>query len=404
MAALTRTSFQKKSRIKIAQIPGTRPSLQNSQLLVSTGVPSLDYLLGGGLAVGTLLLIEEDAFGNYSRVLLKYFLAEGVVSHHGLFVASVDLHPDEIYQSLPAVILEEPLTQGDRSAPQFGMSCTQPQVEPPTSDQTLNTEKEEMRIAWRYQNLPKVHNALSSDTRFGHNYDFSRTMEKERLQTNSCCTFYPPDLLVSSGSSTLDTSPLYQPLLRTIHSCVRDGGYDGSHGQPKNVLRLGLLSLGTGLWGDGVGCSKDPSATAPLTQFLLALRAVLRSSLSVALVTVPAHLFQSAAALRRVRHLSDYVLTLQSFVGSSQDANPLYHDYHGLLHVNKTPRLNSLVPVVPDVQDLAFKLRRKKFTIERLHLPPDLSDAPSRLTKAPSLARSTLAEFSCSSGQSNLDF
>lgn len=40
------TSFQKKTRSKLISIPGTRPSVQNGQLLVSTGVTSLDYLLG----------------------------------------------------------------------------------------------------------------------------------------------------------------------------------------------------------------------------------------------------------------------------------------------------------------------------------------------------------------------
>ena len=42
----TKTSFQKKSRVKGYQIPGTRPSLHNNQLLVSTGIPSLDNVLG----------------------------------------------------------------------------------------------------------------------------------------------------------------------------------------------------------------------------------------------------------------------------------------------------------------------------------------------------------------------
>lgn len=40
------TSFQKKTRSKLIAIPGSRPSVQNGQLLVSTGVTSLDYLLG----------------------------------------------------------------------------------------------------------------------------------------------------------------------------------------------------------------------------------------------------------------------------------------------------------------------------------------------------------------------
>lgn len=40
------TSFQKKTRSKLLSIHGTRPSVQNGQLLVSTGVTSLDFLLG----------------------------------------------------------------------------------------------------------------------------------------------------------------------------------------------------------------------------------------------------------------------------------------------------------------------------------------------------------------------
>ena len=41
-----KTSFKKKSSSKPDHPRGTRPSLHNAQLQVSTGVPSLDSLLG----------------------------------------------------------------------------------------------------------------------------------------------------------------------------------------------------------------------------------------------------------------------------------------------------------------------------------------------------------------------
>ena len=41
-------------------------------------------------------IAEEDTFGLYSRVLLKYFLAEGVVCGHELLVASVAEKPEHI--------------------------------------------------------------------------------------------------------------------------------------------------------------------------------------------------------------------------------------------------------------------------------------------------------------------
>lgn len=39
---------------------------------------------------GCLLTAEEDVYGSYSRLLFKFFQAEGVMSGHSLFVGSAD--------------------------------------------------------------------------------------------------------------------------------------------------------------------------------------------------------------------------------------------------------------------------------------------------------------------------
>ena len=74
------------------------------------------FCVGGGIAVGTILLIGKDQplcrgtlghvtsrledapYGSYAKFLCKYFLAEGVVSRHALFVAAADQPPLEILQ------------------------------------------------------------------------------------------------------------------------------------------------------------------------------------------------------------------------------------------------------------------------------------------------------------------
>ena len=43
-------------------------------------------------------MLEEDCFGSYSRLLLKYFLAEGVMCGHSCFVASASERPTDILQ------------------------------------------------------------------------------------------------------------------------------------------------------------------------------------------------------------------------------------------------------------------------------------------------------------------
>ncbi len=65
----------------LARIPcpadlGTRPGL-HGQTLVSSGHAELDKILGGGLPLGSLLLILEDGSSRHHATLLRYFLAEG---------------------------------------------------------------------------------------------------------------------------------------------------------------------------------------------------------------------------------------------------------------------------------------------------------------------------------------
>ncbi|XP_008942559.1 PREDICTED: elongator complex protein 4, partial [Merops nubicus] len=175
----------------------------------------------------------------------------------------------------------------------------------------------------------------------------------------------------------------------------------------KNILRIGIQSLGSMLWGDDICSSDTPEDIHSLTKFLYVLRGLLRKSLSACIVTVPAHLIQNKAIMERVTNLSDMVVGLESFIGSERETNPLYKDYQGLVHVHQIPRLNSLICDVSDTKDLAFRLKRKLFTIERLHLPPDLSDTVSRASKQDLAGSAKLLSSGCGAmaiGKKHLDF
>lgn len=74
--------------------------------------------------------------------------------------------------------------------------------------------------------------------------------------------------------------------------------------------------------------------------------------------------------MRRLLYSVDNAVRIESFAGSSRETNPVYKNYHGLFHITKLSAICSLVPYVPPSLDLAFKLKRKKFLIEKLHLPP----------------------------------
>lgn len=386
------SSFRKKARVKIGQIQGTRPSLYNNQLLISTGIPSLDNFIGGGLAVGTVFLVEEDVYGSYSRTMLKYFLAEAVVTKQSIFLSSADESTEKLIKELPATINQETQSASHNTS---GKASHEPSV--------AEDQNEKMKIAWRYQNQKKVQGPPSF-SQFGHYYDLTRTMDPGLLDPDSI--FHGPKIdLDSSSSLSQDSSHInkhYRNLLLSIRERIREGGFSTSHqSDQRSILRIGIHSLGSPLWDENCGSASGDSGSmgASLALFLLALRAELRSALATALITLPSHLFQDESLVRRMERLCDTVVRIESFAGSEKEKNPVFKDYHGLVHIVQIPRLNSLVPAQLETPDLAFKLRRKKFTIERLHLPPELASPSEASGGGGDTQLSSCSSFSSSSSK-----
>lgn len=56
---------------------------------------NIQFFVGGGVAVGSLFLIEEDKFATHSNSLTKFFITEGVVNNHSVFVVNLDDEPED---------------------------------------------------------------------------------------------------------------------------------------------------------------------------------------------------------------------------------------------------------------------------------------------------------------------
>ncbi|XP_043267118.1 putative elongator complex protein 4 [Venturia canescens] len=338
-----------RAKSKIPCIPGTKPSIQNAQLLISTGIPSLDFMIGGGLPIGSIMLIEEDAYGNYARVMLKYFMAEGVVSSHPLFVASRDSRPAQLISEMPAPVSATLATSDSR------------------------VMDSQMQIAWRYQNMRIVESSPTGSQAFGHFYDLTKQMDKEIIDDAEITQWDG-----ENGKWQADgfENSAYVDLLKNIQQTMKSGDFlVSANPEKRNILRIALHSIGSRLW-----LSDTEEATHnDLLRFLYCFRAIMRSAYAVATITVPTLNFDNSDALvQRLEHLSDTAIALESFMGSSKETNPVFKDYHGLLHIKKLAAINTLAPHCPESFDLAFKMRRKKFLIKILHLPPEFDDSAQR--------------------------
>lgn len=351
------SSFQRKNGSRVPFILGTKPSIQNAQLLISSGVPSFDHLTGGGLPIGTVILIEEDLYGNFATLFLKYFLAEGIISQHDIFAGSQDIDPVKLMEELP-----KPIVKDDANDHSHLNSC------------------DKMSIAWRYENLPSVE--FNTDSDYGHYFDITQYISKVDLEKVSVTYWHRNEV---NDALDEDCDKSYDSILKLIRKRIDDGLYNVSDNPKKrNVLRIGIHSVGSPLW---------ESNCAHLLSFIFNLKALISSSYCVCLLTVPSHL-KKKSTIQKCQHISDISVKLESFAGSGMEANPILQEYHGFFHINKLPAINSLTSHVPGTFDLAFKLRRKKFSIEVLHLPPELQGTTQREQD----------EYGCSPSGKKIDF
>ncbi|XP_037076527.1 elongator complex protein 4-like [Pollicipes pollicipes] len=310
------TSFQKCGD-HAPRVMGTKPSLHSGQTIISCGIPSLDHIMDGGIPLGSLVVIEEDRFGDYARLLLSYFMSEGVCNRHPLLVSSLDADPRSMTLELP--------------------SPTDPTVS--ASLPSASPADQRMTIAWRYQGLPQ--GAPPAAGRFGQHYDLSQFIDQSVIE-----------------ASDITTCPDHGP---------------PADGPPEPDLLASLLAACERL------ARQAGEADATVRRVALLLRLLLRSTAAVAMVTVPTHLWTDEASVSRLRQAADISLGLESFQGTPAAASPAYSDYHGLLRLHRLSARNVLAARYhPRSADLAFKVRRKKFSVETLHLPPELSETASR--------------------------
>eukprot|EP00891_Asterochloris_glomerata_P010007 jgi/Astpho2/10007/fgenesh1_pg.00153_%23_24_t len=133
-AAHKSMSFIRKGHhaLSAAETVGTRPGLLG-QTLISTGHADLDRLLGGGLPLGCVLLVLEDAWTPHGTTLLKHFAAEGAAWGHRLLWARGRAGASV---KLPKLVVGKGAGEDDQK-------------------QEVEADKFQLRIAWQYRRYIK---------------------------------------------------------------------------------------------------------------------------------------------------------------------------------------------------------------------------------------------------------
>jgi elongator complex protein 4 len=245
---------------------GLRTSVSSSMPMVSTGLASLDDLLGGGLPLGSLLLIHQDRYSSYARLLSKFFLSQGLLSHHSLCLVSSLSSPstdDSAWMTDPQSVFgflglstseslkekesKENIQQQHQSEQQKNLY---PQSRALGSLRSASADK--MNIAWRYQSQPQFSSSLTRGSSLSPNYcttfDLTKPVDPQKIQlAQSQNRIFFIDPSSSSSLSENSQNDMYRATLERIQSFLVQ---ESKRSSEKRVIRLVIDGFASGSWDD----------------------------------------------------------------------------------------------------------------------------------------------------------
>jgi hypothetical protein len=337
-------------------------------------------MLGGGLVVGSVAVVLEDAPSRLYRALLRLFAGEGFAQGHFLCRVAAD----DGAAFCGAIPLDVSASR-DRDAER---RAARAQAE---------KHRQELKIAWRYQSLvegptdsaaappPPPPPPLPPDEPVGearesgslaalragggggggssgpklycHSLAMHRSVDAAALRTNPpLCVALPLDECEDAAPSQLAGA------LRRVEAALEAQG-------SRRVTRIIIESLGAGAtaaWAQ----PGAPGGPLSIAAFMRRLRVLARRHAAVALVSVPPQL-APPSALCEALHAADLVLRAQSLAGAGAAAAD-FPGFHGLLAVERAPRMHAAAAAGgADLECYVARLDAKSLHLERLSLPPE---------------------------------
>ncbi|EIM83354.1 uncharacterized protein STEHIDRAFT_148905 [Stereum hirsutum FP-91666 SS1] len=373
--------------------PSLRPSpTSSSTLLTSTGLPSLDDILGGGLPLScSFLVLAPDVHSAYGELVCKYAVSMGLAGGMAVWVVGGQGNIEE------KEWVEECMWMPGVGGLKAGQGQEQAQDDGEKETDGEDGEGEEgskIKIAWRYEQMKKFQTTVNASN--ASNEDFCRTFDL----TNRI----PPIILSQARkSSLLHTLPLPLPLLETPSSCeshnitsmqsiLRKLKEMLERSDAQIPVRICVPSLGSPEWGD--------LTPVDITRFLHTLRHLLRTHPhACATISLSPELSSETWGGQgwpeKLGWLSDGCVCFEAF-SADPALTSLLPSHHGLLRILTLPNPHTLLPPSDRFStlrglgeaggggenNLAFRCLRKRMVVERLSLDVEGGVGERRTKKA----------------------
>lgn len=278
-------------------------------------------------------MVIEDPEAPHHMLLLRNFMAQGLVHNQPLLYASPAKDPKGFLGTLPNPISSKDEKPRDHAAEQ---------------DKGL-------RIAWQYkkyfgENQPG-HDIRDAKHEYCNEFDLRKPLERQFLGgKNIDC--------VSTIDLTLET--LREHCLAFLAQNSRN---DGVMACASRIAIQSFCAPQCGYF------DKDWDMLA----FIKSLKGMVQSSNSVAIITVP-HTLLSPSFSKRWQHLADTLLSVKAIPDEDKELAKLltgYQEMVGLLSIHKVARINTQVPLVLEASTFSIKLhKRRSLVLECLNQAP----------------------------------
>ncbi|KAH7520422.1 elongator complex protein 4 [Ziziphus jujuba] len=327
-ATKTRTSsFSRNvSALSSSQTPGLKHG-PNGTAFISSGIPDLDRILGGGFSLGSLVMVMEDSEAPHHMLLLRNFMSQGLVLNQPLLYASPSKDPRGFLGTLPS-----PVSSKD--------------------DKSHNRDPDQekgLRIAWQYkkyfgENQQNFEIHKDGKYEFCNDFDLRKPLERQFLTGKhiDCVSIQDCRNLV----------PLRDHCAKFLSQFPRNDGGVTCAG------RIAIQSL----------CAPQceySNAEWDILSFVRSLKGMVRSLNAVAVITFPPSLL-SPSTSKRLQHMADILLSVKAIPDEDKELAKLltgYQDMVGLLSIHKVARFNTQVPLILDTTTFSIKLQKRRFLI-----------------------------------------
>lgn len=354
--AATRTRVSSFSR-NVSTVTSQNSGLKhgpNGTTFLSSGIPDLDKILGGGFSLGSLVMIMEDAEAPHHMLLLRNLMSQGLVHKQPLLYASASRDPKGFLGTLPAPA-------------------------PAKEDKSRGlTNEKDLRIAWQYKKyFGDPQSNISSNNGAQHDYCNEFDLRK------------PLDRHFYSGMNVDCVSIQDSPNLASLQDqCAKFlSQFSRSEANISSAGRIAIQSF----------CSpqcKYANMEWHMLSFIRSLKGMARSSNAVVVVTFPPSLV-SPSCSKRLQHMADTLLSVRAIPDEDKEMAKLltgYQDMVGLLNIHKVARLNTQVPVILEATTFSIKLQKRRYLVlECLNQAPVDGSSGSSYNTSGSCSGSTKA-------------